>query len=55
MIAIFFVLCLCNEPYDRKKIKCKIKPNKPTHIAASILDISKILLYDFHYGNRATL
>ena len=44
--------------------KTKVELNKPVYLGASILDISKVLMYDFHYdyiipkyayGNRAQL
>ena len=31
-----------------QKDKCQIKLNKPTHIGASISELSKVI-YDFHY------
>ena len=30
--------------------KTKVNLNKPVYLGASILDISKVLMYDFHYG-----
>ena len=32
-----------------QKDRCRIELNKPTHIGARILELSKVLMYDFHY------
>jgi hypothetical protein len=44
------------------RTKCEIKLNKPIYVGASILDLSKTLMYDFNYnfikkiyGNKAEL
>ena len=33
-----------------EKEKCRIDPNESIHIGTSILDVSKILMQDFHYN-----
>ena len=45
-----------------EKDKRRIKLNKPTHVRASILELSKVLTYNLHYnyiknkfGNKAAL
>ena len=37
-----------------EKDQCRIKLNKLTHIGANILELSKILKYDFHYNYYIT-
>ena len=37
-----------------EKDQCRIKLNKLTHIRANILELSKILMYDFHYNYYIT-
>ena len=33
-----------------EKYKCRIEIDKPTHIGASMLELSKVLMCDFHYS-----
>ena len=34
----------------KEKDKCKIKLDNPTQIGPSILELSKLLIYDFYYN-----
>ena len=33
-----------------EKDKCRTEFDKPTHIGASMLELGKVLMYDFHYN-----
>ena len=37
-----------------EKDQCRIKLNKLTHIGTNILELSEILIYDFHYNYYIT-
>ena len=41
----------CNGAIAIETEKCIINLNEPLYIGTSILDLSKVLMYDFHYNN----